>query len=115
MSRPNLWIVIVSSVASVLTVALTVAGASPGDNRFGFQHASNGNFQCGQYYKGGSGKRESRIIGGQPVTIEEFPWQVSLQKFRLALPLPIPDWGHTCGAAIVNERWLLTAAHCVDG
>lgn len=59
--------------------------------------------------------RRSRVIGGKDAFIEEFPWQVSLQRFRLAIPLPIPDWGHTCGASIINEYWILTAAHCVDG
>ncbi|KAJ6217391.1 hypothetical protein RDWZM_008548 [Blomia tropicalis] len=68
---------------------------------------------CGQFVTNRT--RGGRIIGGHEASIEEFPWQVSLQKFRIALPLPVPDWGHTCGASILNEYWLLTAAHCVDG
>lgn len=60
-------------------------------------------------------ERQSRVIGGRDAFIEEYPWQISLQKFRIALPLPVPDWAHTCGGAIINEFWVLTAAHCVDG
>lgn len=59
--------------------------------------------------------RSSRIIGGREAFIEEFPWHASLQKFRIMLPVPIPDWRHTCGASIIGSEWLLTAAHCVDG
>lgn len=68
---------------------------------------------CGTYSNiSGTVHRNGRVIGGRDAFIEEFPWQVSLQRFRIALPLPIPDWGHTCGGAILNEYWILTAAHC---
>src|SRR5699024_882892 len=58
---------------------------------------------CGTFSNiSGTVHRNGRIIGGRDAYIEEFPWQVSLQKFRLAFPLPIPDWGHTCGASILT-------------
>lgn len=46
-----------------------------------------------------------RIVGGEPTSIEEYPYQVSLQVFS----------SHTCGAAVVSEDYVLTAAHCTDG
>ncbi|CAL7945080.1 unnamed protein product [Xylocopa violacea] len=46
---------------------------------------------------------ESRIVGGQPTTINEHPYQVSLQL----------DNSHVCGGAIISEEWIVTAAHCV--
>ena len=59
--------------------------------------------------------RNARIIGGEDTSIEEFPWQVSLQKISLGAIIPIPHFKHLCGASILNHDWLLTAAHCVDG
>ena len=46
----------------------------------------------------------SRISHGQSTTIEKYPWTVSLQ---------FPKGNHYCGAALINEQWLLTAGHCV--
>lgn len=75
-------------------------------------------FECGTYWSTPNSihkRRRGKIIGGNDAAIEEFPWHASLQKLRILLPLPIPDWRHVCGASIINEEWLITAAHCVDG
>ncbi len=47
---------------------------------------------------------EQDIIGGTNTTINENPWQVSLQSGTF----------HFCGGSILNANWILTAAHCVE-
>ncbi|XP_054456844.1 ST14 transmembrane serine protease matriptase a [Anoplopoma fimbria] len=49
--------------------------------------------------------KTSRIVGGQDSEEGEFPWQVSLH---------VKGFGHVCGGSVINQRWLVTAAHCVQ-
>ena len=44
------------------------------------------------------------IVGGQDAP-SPIPWQVSVQSY---------NW-HFCGATILDESTLLSAAHCFDG
>jgi len=52
-----------------------------------------------------------RIVGGQKSNSSEWPWQVALRKEMIlqgeAFVLS------TCGGSLINENWILTAAHCV--
>lgn len=47
----------------------------------------------------------SRIVGGEVTTIEEHPYQISLEYGS----------SHRCGGSILNEYTILSAAHCTNG
>lgn len=49
-----------------------------------------------------------RIIGGADASIEEYPWQVALVSDTNDLYN-----SQSCGGSLVDEKWVLTAAHCV--
>ena len=55
--------------------------------------------------------QDQRIIGGRPARIRDNPWQVAL----LAARVPVNAQAQFCGGSIVAPRWVVTAAHCVDG
>ncbi|XP_033151508.1 trypsin alpha-3 [Drosophila mauritiana] len=45
----------------------------------------------------------ARIVGGTTSSIEDRPWQVSLQR----------SGGHFCGGSIISNDIIVTAAHCL--
>lgn len=49
--------------------------------------------------------RNSRIVGGVNAFPGEFPFLVSIQHCFLGC-------SHICGGSILNQIWILTAAHC---
>jgi len=48
---------------------------------------------------------EPMVVGGEDAERGEFPHMIQLQYYD----------SHMCGASIIKEDWVLTAAHCVDG
>lgn len=70
------------------------------------ESASNG--ECGRAPL--HPRPEVRIVGGRNAQFGVWPWQVSVRRtsfFGFSST-------HRCGGALINEKWIATAGHCVD-
>jgi secreted trypsin-like serine protease len=67
---------------------------------------------CGQPVHGQPSKLKpsldsyGKIVGGQDAQMGAFPWQVMFWDYKRR---------SFCGGALLNERWVATAAHCFEG
>ncbi|KAL2751137.1 transmembrane protease serine 9-like [Vespula maculifrons] len=57
------------------------------------------------YCSCGLRNEESRIVGGQTTRMNELPWMAKLSYLNKFY----------CGGSLINDRYVLTAAHCVKG
>ncbi|MFZ8822332.1 MAG: serine protease, partial [Ilumatobacteraceae bacterium] len=53
------------------------------------------------------------VVGGADTEITEVPWQAALLNSHLDEGDDAPG-DQFCGATVISEEWLVTAAHCVD-
>ena len=56
---------------------------------------------CGQPYRS-----KVKIVGGTETEVNEYPWQAGIVSSRVSRTKPF------CGGTLVNDRFVLTAAHC---
>ncbi|XP_047358764.1 uncharacterized protein LOC124952644 isoform X1 [Vespa velutina] len=57
------------------------------------------NLECGIRTQAPS---QARIVGGGSSSAGSWPWQVALYK----------EGDYQCGGALINDKWILSAAHC---
>ena len=81
-------------------------------NKNGRQDNKNGHRYINRNHGRGDKHKESgidaKIIGGSYPQPYEWPWLVSIQYLG-----DDSNWHHTCGGNLIDEQWVVTAAHCV--
>lgn len=110
--RPN-----VSSCISAATLVILFFASTPVDSETRQSHPRNDSLTASHFSdrstcgttKGGVVFR--RIVGGRKALKNELPYQVALEHRSFWNP----SYRQFCGGSIIDDRWILTAAHCVTG
>lgn len=63
--------------------------------------------KCVLHFRTGCGiaNKQKRIVGGQETEVNQYPWMALLTYSNRFY----------CGASLINDRYVMTAAHCVSG
>ncbi|XP_066271723.1 suppressor of tumorigenicity 14 protein homolog [Branchiostoma lanceolatum] len=79
----------------------------------GHPDCSDGADEDGCEHATGCGRRnitladdENKIVGGDNAIYGAWPWQVQLRRSY--------DWNPFCGGTLVADKWVVTAAHCLQ-
>ena len=62
---------------------------------------------CGQNALSRRSKLEPKVVGGEDAAKGEIGWQVGLSRSSTSSFI-------FCGGTLINEKWVLTAAHCTE-
>ncbi|CAL4122433.1 unnamed protein product, partial [Meganyctiphanes norvegica] len=81
-----------------VTPVTTVAPATPTPTEPSVT-STPGECSCGRVNRG------TRIVGGVPTEVNEYPWMVALAWYSSSTSA-------FCGGSIIDEEYVLTAAHC---
>jgi secreted trypsin-like serine protease len=105
----NLNLVSAAVIAGILALGIKQAGADESVLSENTYQTRNADFDDAvlRFLR----EQAPKIIGGKPAAPGEYPWQVSLVVSWIA----DPNQGHFCGGTIYNNKWIVTAAHCLVG
>jgi secreted trypsin-like serine protease len=97
------------SALSFVPLLATVQTASAQSSRLEVRNLTRGSADYDDVLDRYFNKKQPKIVGGVPAPDGAYPWQVSIAASIIA----DPGQAHFCGGSILNDRWIVTAAHCL--